>query len=232
MIEISPWVRLPGSGQKGIAMKSIWERPPHPKEVYLVDDDVITRRLIHETLAGVGVRVWPFKSASDFLEYAINAEPAPIIIDFKMPEMNGVELLKALSRTDIRWPSLICTAHGNIPLAVEAMKLGAVEFLEKPVSKRKLLESLAASYERLGELLESQRYVERAREALARLTARESEIALHLSEGRTNKEIARKLQISPRTVEAHRATLLAKLDVTSIPAMMHLLFSAGIIKPL
>ncbi|MBX7502184.1 response regulator [Qipengyuania sp. YG27] len=201
------------------------------KSIYLIDDDPMFRRWLHGELTDFELTVWPFGSAADFLEYAPTAAPAPIIIDLRMPEMDGLQLLQELRKRGIGWPVLISTAHADIRAAVSAMQLGAVDFLEKPFAIKALLDLVEVAFDSMGDQTSALEKELIAFRNLSRLTNREREVAIHLSHGLSNKEVARQFEISPRTVEAHRSSIFSKLEIKSIAELVRMLFAANVVKP-
>lgn len=198
------------------------------KNLYLIDDDVDIRKSIHFLLSGYNMVVWPFSSASDFLDQLPDLFPAPILLDIRMPEIDGLDLLKILQERSISWPVIILTAHGDVPVAVRAMKLGAIEFLEKPFESAPLRQALDTAFEVLVRDQDMIRMRESARHLLEQLTRRERETLAMLVKGAANRDIAEQLGLSVRTVEMHRANALAKLNVKRPAQVMQLVEFAGL----
>lgn len=175
--------------------------------------------------------VRPFVSASDFLEELRYLPPAPILLDIRMADIDGLKLLEILKEQAVFWPVIILTAHGDVGVAVQAMKLGAIEFLEKPFAPEALDQAIGQAFG----LLEQTEHVvserDQARCRLESLTARESQIMAILMEGVPNKEVAHRLALSTRTVEMHRANALAKLKVKSIAEVVRLANVSGFDPP-
>jgi len=181
-----------------------------PSTVYLVDDDDAVRdslALLFET-AGLPVECYP--SAETFLDAYRPDRAGCLVLDVSMPGLSGTELQAVLARRGFRLPIIFLTAHGDIPMTVRAIKAGAVDFLTKPVQARPLLERVQAAIAEDLRQRERLRIEPAAAAILASLTPRELEVAQLLVEGRTNKEIARHLGISHRTVENHRAWVMEK----------------------
>lgn len=166
--------------------------------------------------------VWPFASAADFIEQMPALTPAPVLLDIRMANIDGLQLLELLNEQGVSWPVIIMTAHGDVGVAVKAMKLGAIEFLEKPFAPELLDNAIKQAFVVLEqtEHLVSER--DRARQRIGKLTAREAEIMAILIEGVHNKEVAHRLNLSVRTVEMHRANALAKLGVKSMAEVVRL----------
>lgn len=181
--------------------------------VAIVDDESGVRQTLVRGLERQGFACRPYRSGVDFLENLEFELPDCVILDMRMPEMNGMAVLESIPDEAQAVPIIVLTSHGEISLAVDAMKNGAVDFIEKPVSikefARKINEHIAHSIELRRQVDE----VERNKSLIALLTSRESEIAAQIVDGNSNKEIARTLDISPRTVEVHRANIFKKLGV-------------------
>jgi two-component system, LuxR family, response regulator FixJ len=194
--------------------------------VHLVDDDEAIRRSAGFMLKTAGLRVETYESGVELLRHARDLEPGCILLDIRMPHMDGLEVVDALKGQGVTLPVVIMTGHGDISLAVRAMKAGAIDFIEKPFEKENLLAALRAGFARLDRAGEGQ---ERARDALARLnclTPRERDVLNGLAKGLPNKTIAYDLDISPRTVEIHRANLMTKLGARSLSEALRLAFAA------
>lgn len=190
--------------------------------LYVIDDDISIRRSLHFMLSSPAMNVWPFASATDFIDQLPMLIPAPILLDIRMANIDGLELLEFLNERGVCWPVIILTAHGDVRVAVRAMKLGAIEFLEKPFAPEMLENAIDHAFALLEhtEHLLSER--DRARHRIGRLTAREAETMAILMEGVPNKEVAHRLNLSVRTVEMHRANALVKLGVKSIAEVVNL----------
>jgi two-component system response regulator FixJ len=184
--------------------------------VYIVDDDRDVRSSISFMLGTNGTRTRPFASGGDFIDSLDHLEPGCVLLDVRMPEIDGIEVLQELARRDISWPVVVMTGHGEVALAVQTMKLGAVDFLEKPFEEN----LLQACLRRAASLLEDQAGLsERRREAkgrVANLTDRERDVLQGLLSGLPNKLIAHRFGISLRTAEMHRANMMHKLGVKSL----------------
>ena len=193
--------------------------------VHLVDDDEAIRRSVGFMLKTSGFHVRTYESGDDLLKSASNLEAGCILLDIRMPGMDGLELQAALRDKGIGLPVIIMTGHGDVTLAVQAMKAGAVDFIEKPFEKAVLLSAIDHGLERLKRSAAS---VDRADEAAVRLqvlTPREREGLDGLAKGLPNKTIAYDLGISPRTVEIHRANLMSKLGVKSLSEALRIAFA-------
>jgi two-component system response regulator FixJ len=194
--------------------------------VHLVDDDEAIRRSVGFMLKTSGFHVRTYQSGVELLKAAGNLEPGCILLDIRMPGMDGLEVQAALRDKGITLPVIIMTGHGDVTLAVQAMKAGALDFIEKPFEKVVLLSALEHGIDRLKR---SAANVERADEAAVRLqalTPRERDVLDGLAKGLPNKTIAYDLGISPRTVEIHRANLMSKLEVKSLSEALRIAFAA------
>lgn len=198
-----------------------------PRQVYLVDDDEAIRRSASFMLKTSGYRVETFASGVDFLKTARGLEPGCVLLDVRMPDIDGLAVQAEMKAHGIALPVVVMTGHGDVTVAVAAMKAGAVDFLEKPFEKAELI---AAIDDGLARIDRSGHRAERTALAmirLAALTPRERDVLHGLVHGLPNKTIAYNLGISPRTVEIHRAHLMTKLDVRSLSEALRIAFAAG-----
>lgn len=194
--------------------------------VHLVDDDEAIRRSAGFMLKTSGYRVETYENGVALLRHLRNLEPGCILLDIRMPEMDGLEVQKALREAGCMLPVVIMTGHGDVSLAVQAMKAGAVDFIEKPFEKMTLLSALEEARSRLEQSATSASRREDARDRLKVLTGREVDVLTGLVRGLPNKTIAYDLGISPRTVEIHRANLMDKLQVRSLSEALRIAFAA------
>ena len=190
--------------------------------VYVIDDDNEVRRSLHCLLASANLVSWPFASAADFLANLPTLTAAPILLDIRMPEMDGIQLLSVLRSRGIVWPIIVMTSHGEISVAVQAMKLGAMEFLEKPFEYEALAVALQKAFTLLSTITEAATVQSAACRRLESLSLREAEVLKVLIKGVPNKVAAHVLSLSVRTVEMHRANALLKLQVKSLAEVIHL----------
>ena len=196
--------------------------------IHIVDDDEAIRRSAGFMLRTSGYAVATYASGAAFLKEARAIEPGCILLDVRMPGMDGLEVQQTLLDHGIAMPVIILTGHGDVSIAVRAMKAGAVEFIEKPFEKPALLAAIDAAFERLDE---SGKHAARAADAtvrIAALTSREQDVLKGLASGLPNKTIAYDLGISPRTVEVHRANLMSKLGVRSLSDALRIAFAANL----
>jgi two-component system response regulator FixJ len=203
--------------------------PSEGAVVHIIDDDDALRESLEFLLSTVQIPVRSYASATQFLEQSTETILGCIITDVRMPGLSGIELLKHLKERKISVPVIVITGHGDVPLAVEAMKFGAVDFLEKPFDDEVLVASVqSALREREGH---SKRVTERAaiEERLAALSKRERDVLGGLVAGRANKQIAFDLGISPRTVEIYRANLMEKMRAASLSDLVRMALIAEIL---
>lgn len=199
-----------------------------PRFVYVIDDDQSVRDSLEFRFAAQGITTLSFANAKDFLENLPDLRPGLILVDVRMAGMNGLDLIQELGRRDTGWPIIVLTGHGEVPLAVEAMKLGAAEFLEKSTDTKRIEEVLAQEFASLDLSLESRRAEAAAKARYCRLTCRQREVLEALMLGLSNKQVAFNLSLSPRTVEMHRAAALNRLAVRTIAEAMSLKGKAGV----
>lgn len=195
--------------------------------VHIVDDEDSIRRSAKFMLSTSGYAVETWESGVAFLKEAKTAEQGCILLDVRMPEMDGLEVQQALNERGITMPVIILTGHGDISIAVRAMKAGAVDFIEKPFEKAVLMSAIEAAHARLEKNVADVERNEEAHVMLGKLTGREREVLEGLAKGLPNKTIAYDLDISPRTVEVHRANLMTKLGVRSLSEALRIAFAAG-----
>ncbi len=179
-------------------------------------------------LGAAEIRSHPFGSGADFLDALPDLEPGCILLDLRMPNMDGFGVMSALKERKIDWPVIVMTGHGEVPVAVRAMKLGAVDFIEKPFSEQALLNCFEQGLRILDERQQSGRRRQEAHGRAASLTTREREVLQGLLAGHSNKQIAQSLGISLRTVEMHRGNMMDRLGVSSLAEALTLAMEAGI----
>ena len=198
--------------------------------VHLVDDDEAVRKSLAFllTMAGFAVRV--HASATEFLPLAGTLENGVLVTDLRMPDMTGVELLRCLRTSGVAMPAIVITGHGDVPMAVEAMKAGALDFIEKPFEDAVLIEAIQRAAERLVEAPTDRSDVATINANLALLSERERQVLEGVVAGLPNKAIAFDLDISPRTVEVHRANVMAKMQARSLPHLVRMALVAGFVQ--
>lgn len=196
--------------------------------IYLVDDDPSVRRSVGFMLRTSGRRVETFGNGTELLEHVDKLEPGCILMDIRMPGPDGIQVQEKIDELGIRLPIVVMTGHGDVDLAVRAMKGGAVDFIEKPFDKPVLLAAIDEASRRLDDKDLRSLMRDEARARLKPLTSREYEVLEGLVKGYPNKTIGYDLGISPRTVEIHRANLMAKLEVHNLSDLLRVAFAAGV----
>lgn len=194
--------------------------------LFVVDDDAAMRRSLAYLFDSAGWRVASFESAHDFLDRYDGHVPGCLVLDVRMPLMSGLELQQTLKDHDIRLPIIFLTGHGDLAMAVRAMKTGACDFIEKPCKDQVLLDAVTRAVQRSIEECRISTQTRTAQTALATLTARERQVAELMAAGKPNKIIARELSISDKTVQVHRHNTMEKLGVHSAAEITHLLMEA------
>lgn len=195
--------------------------------IHVVDDDEAVRDSLAFLLEAAGLAVRTYDSAARFLHALPNIAPGCIVTDIRMPEMGGLELVDRLNELGVGLPVIVITGHGDIPLAVEAMKAGVADFIEKPFDDEVMLTALRSALRRADEV--GRRETDRAAvtERLNSLSAREQEVLDGLVAGHANKVIAYDLGISPRTVEVYRANVMTKMKAASLSDLVRMSLLAG-----
>ena len=202
---------------------------PSDVTVHVIDDDEAARESLEFLLRTAGINVKTHESAVDFLKCATEVKSGCIVTDVRMPEITGIDLLKKLKDLNIDVPVILVTGHGDVPLAVEAMKIGAADFLEKPFDDEVLLQAVRSACNRQGN--KDKHQAERAEidSRLATLSNREREVLQGLVRGLANKQIAFDLGISPRTVEIYRANLMTKMQASSLSDLVRMALIAEVL---
>lgn len=195
--------------------------------VHLVDDDAAVRGALALLLRTVGMAVEEHADPAALLARLPVAPPGCLVLDLRMPVMSGLQLQERLLAQGCDWPVILLTGHGGLEACRRAFKAGAVDFLTKPVDEQTLIEAVQAAFARLDTARARDAERAEARALLARLTAREAEILRLVGLGHATKEIARALDLSPRTVETHRANIAAKLGTASVAEMARLVLLGG-----
>ena len=202
---------------------------PEPA-IYVIDDDDAVRQSLEFLLKTAGYAVTGFESAKAFLEVLPRLRSGCIITDVRMPEITGIDLLKKVKDLKPGLPVIIITGHGEIALAVEAMKIGAVDFLEKPFDDDQLLVAIKSTLSQGADQAERNAELSEIHDKLAVLSNRERQVLDGLVAGSANKTIAFDLGISPRTVEIYRANLMTKMAANSLSDLVRMAMMAGILK--
>ena len=199
------------------------DRPP---TIFVVDDDRTLREALRDLLAADGRTVEIYDSCEAFLDVYRPGRPGCLIVDARMPGMDGLELLQRLQVERRRLPAIMITGHGDVPMAVRAMKAGAVDFIEKPIGYKELLATIDRALEQAGDTVKASAWRETAASSIAGLTARQRQIMDLVLAGHPSKNIATDLGVSQRTVENHRAAVMKKTGSRSIPALIRLALAA------
>jgi two-component system response regulator FixJ len=193
--------------------------------VHVVDDDESARESLAFLLESADFEVVAYASAPAFLEALANATPGVIITDVRMPEMSGQELVARLGALKVKMPIVMITGHGDIPMAVEAMRSGVVDFIEKPFSESRMLDALARAFKSV-EATPASNDQTQVLKRIETLSERERQVLDGVVAGHANKVIARELGISPRTVEIYRAKLMTKMQADNLAALVRMTLSA------
>jgi FixJ family two-component response regulator len=190
--------------------------------VVVIDDDDAVRAAVQGLLESVGLKVVLFQSAGEFLECTVPDTPCCMVLDVRMPKMSGLQLQEELARADVQIPIVFITGHGDIAMAVRAMKAGAVDFLTKPFNNQQLLDAIFAALERDRTRRSQQESISTMREHYNLLSVREKEVLSHVAAGRLNKQIAAELGISEVMVKVHRANGMRKLRAKSVAELVRM----------
>ena len=190
--------------------------------VHVVDDEEPVRKSLAFLLTMSGFTVRVHESATRFLDVAPTLAKACLVTDLRMPDMSGVELLEKLGAAGLLIPAVVITGHGDVPMAVSAMKAGAVDFIEKPFEDRTLIDAITRAASRLEDATEISADIATLRARLNSLSEREQQVLSSVVAGSANKTIAYDLDISPRTVEVHRANIMSKMQAKSLPELVRM----------
>lgn len=196
--------------------------------VYIVDDDDAVRRSVGFMLKTSGHTVRSYVNGAEFLKESRSLDPGCVLLDIQMPEIDGLDVQDELRARGIPFPVVVMTGHGDVDVAVRAMKGGAIDFIEKPFAKEDMLGAVGEAFERLGNKDVRSKRRRDAQLLINGLTPRESEVLEGLVMGYPNKTIGYDLGISSRTVEIHRANLMKKLDVHNLSDLLRIAFAAGV----
>ena len=199
-------------------------------KVYVIDDDEAMRDSLQFLLGSADFEVTLFDSALVFLDKLGGLEFGCIVSDVRMPGVDGIEMLRRLKHLGCRFPVIIMTGQGDVPLAVEAMKLGAVDFLEKPFDDDLLISMVDSGLKRAEPEVKQEAITREIAERIATLSPRERQVMDGLAAGLSNKAIAREYDISPRTIEVYRANVMTKMQAGSLSELVRLAMRAGALK--
>lgn len=190
--------------------------------VHIVDDEEAVRKSLAFLLTMNGFAVRVHNSATDFLASAPGVSNGCLVTDLRMPDMSGVDLLRHLRAAQAMMPAIVITGHGDVPMAVEAMRAGALDFIEKPFEDQVLIEAIERAAAQIARDPSGTDDVAAIRARLKDLTEREQQVLLGVVAGHANKTIAYDLNISPRTVEVHRANVMSKMQAKSLPELVRM----------
>jgi two-component system response regulator FixJ len=202
---------------------------PNKGKIYVIDDDEAMRDSLNFLLDSAGFHVTLFESAQNFLDRLAGLEFGCVVSDVRMPGIDGIEMLKRMKAGQSTFPILIMTGHGDVPLAVEAMKLGAVDFLEKPFEDDRLIGMIEAAIRQTEPAAKSETITHEIAARVATLSPRERQVMDGLIAGLSNKLIARDYDISPRTIEVYRANVMTKMQANSLSELVRLAMRAGLL---
>jgi FixJ family two-component response regulator len=197
--------------------------------VYVLDDDPGVRQMIARMVRSIGLQAEVFASASEFLHAYDESRPGCLVLDIRMPDESGLALQERLVARGVTIPIVFITGHGNIRASVQAMKLGAVDFLEKPFDDQMLLDAIHRALTTASERRRAESLRADARTRLARLTPREQEVLVQVVAGLPNKQIATRLGTTEQTIKMHRGRVMAKMEAESLPELVKLAQLAGVI---
>ena len=198
-------------------------------DAHVIDDDQAVRESIEFLLRSAQLTVKTYESASAFLAVAPTVGSGCVITDVRMPGISGIDLLRRLKEMGLRLPVIVITGHGDVPLAVEAMKFGALDFLEKPFDDDLLVASVRSALKKDASTARQKAEIADIHDRLAALSNRERQVLEGLVAGKANKMIAFDLGISPRTVEIYRANVMTKLEANSLSDLVRMAMTAGIL---
>lgn len=187
--------------------------------VHIVDDDQAVRESLGDLLQSMDYRVALYASASDFLKVELPDVPACLVLDVRLPGTSGLELQVYLASINVGLPVILMTGYGDIPMSVRAMKLGAVDFLTKPIRNQDLLDAVAVAIRKDGDRRIETAHITQLKEKYALLTARERQVMALVASGLMNKQVAQELSISEVTVKMHRGSLMRKLEAKSVATL-------------
>jgi FixJ family two-component response regulator len=199
--------------------------------VFIIDDDVAMRETLGSLFRSVGLRVELFGSAREFAQTKMPAAASCLVLDIRLPGVSGLDFQAELAEAGIRVPIIFMTGHGDIPMSVQAMKAGAIDFLTKPFRDQEMLDAVARALERDQKRRDSEMAVAEIRARLDSLTSREREVMAFVVEGLMNKQVAAKLGVSEITVKVHRVNMMRKMKARSVVDLVGMADSLGIRRP-
>lgn len=199
--------------------------------VHIVDDEESLRSSLAFLLDMAGFAVRTHATAQSFLDVAADIRNGCLVTDLRMPDIDGVELLRRLRAAGTMLPTIVVTGHGDVQMAVEAMKNGAIDFIEKPFSNETIIGSISRAVELATSQVDAEQARERVRDRLRSLSEREMQVLKGVVDGQPNKLIAMELGISPRTVEIYRAALMAKMQARSLAELVRMVMDVDVARP-
>jgi two-component system response regulator FixJ len=199
--------------------------------IHVIDDDDDVRASIAFLLTSAGFAVRLHESADAFLQSLPSLQPGCVVSDVRMPGLDGISLLRHLKAGRARFPTVIMTGHADVPLAVEAMKEGAVDFIEKPFEAAVLLAALRLALERHDQRHDQDLRLAQIQDRLRLLSGREREVMERVTEGKANKVVAYELGLSTRTVEVYRSNVMTKMGAQSLSELVRMVLEAGVLPP-
>ena len=197
-----------------------------PATVFVVDDDEAVRTSLRLLLKSVGLPVETFASAQEFLDQFDPDRAGCLVLDIRMPGLSGLELQQHLNDRHSIMPVVFITGHGDVPMAVEAMQAGAVDFIQKPFRDQDLIDRINRALEKDREMRSELRERDEIRRRMSQLTPREREVLALVTQGKANKVIAGDLNVSQRTVEIHRARVMEKMGANSLAHLVRMVIEA------
>src|SRR5260370_15361766 len=191
-------------------------------KVFMIDDDRGMRSAICDLVESVGLHAESFATGEEFLSTRLTGRPSCLVLDVRLPQMSGLDFQRRLAETGRQIPIIFVTAHGDIPMSVKALKLGAVEFLTKPFRDQDLLDAIQQALERDGITLKEQAEVQDLQERYRALTGREQEVMTLVVSGMLNKQIASEIGASEATVKVHRGNVMHKMQAASVVYLLRM----------
>ena len=200
---------------------------PADATVFVVDDDTSVRTALKRLIQSLGLKVETFDSAQAFLKHGPHDGPACLVLDVRMPGMSGIELQQQLTKAGLGLPIIFITGHGSIPLSVQAMKAGAVDFIEKPFEDQKLIDAINTAIQKNKKFRTEHAEIKDLQRRVDSLTPREREVFILVVSGMLNKQIAFDLGMSEKTVKVHRARVMDKMKAKSLANLVRMAEKAG-----
>ena len=197
-------------------------QPDQKAIVHVVDDDASMREALQNLCHSIGIEARTYATARDFLTTAVSDAPGCLVIDIRLPDMNGLDFQAQLTQTGVRLPVVVMTGYGDIPMSVRAMKSGAVDFLPKPFNDQDMLDAVLAAIERDRQQRAVDRDISKVRERFETLSAREQQVMQLVTVGKLNKQVAGDLGISEVTVKVHRAAVMRKMGARSLADLIRM----------